>query len=330
MVIIDYRNICKISSYSILSGSIACCFPTETEEIAHRIAKRIYCLRLDYADDQIILANDRAPYWRTAYINKWYSAQGLEPIAYKGNRDGMAWSFASSKERLNEVYDVCEKQLADALDLTIYEDNGLEADDIWGILASTTKDKIIGVSSDSDWRQLCSETINVLDPSTNILHKDPVDIRPKLISGDRGDNVMGCNKRRKDGSLGATNWGIDGAQKLLTKKNWSEGLDEAVLEKNYNVIKLPPPLWNLNEAKTALDACRIDPKLCDVKGTFDSFGLTEPVRKLLTDRSERDAWIAKMRAHLQIENNKEKMGLQNTPAVIPGCYTHEPLIPGFK
>ena len=307
-VIIDMRNIAKISSYSILSGTIACSWPTEPQEIAHRMAKRLYCIALDYPGQQLIFANDRAPYWRAAFINNWYAERQQEPIPYKGNRTGMPWPFASSSEMLNEIYAMVQTQMALALGAIIAEDVGLEADDIWGIMAATATEPITGISSDSDWRQMCREenpSIFVSDPSTGIVHTKPVDISPKLVAGDRGDNIMGCRKFKKDGTPGLM-WGIDGAAKLIAKGgDWAEKLDKEVLERNYSLIKLPCPDWDLAEAKESLVKCMKSAVALDVDSAnaiLDKFGLNEANRKMLGQKAAREQYIQSMRAHFAKEN----------------------------
>jgi hypothetical protein len=39
---------------------------------------------------------------------------------------------------------------------------------------------------------------------------------------------------------------------------------------------------------------------------LDTFGVTEPVRQLLSDQAERSAWISKLRAYLQEKNAEQK------------------------
>jgi hypothetical protein len=314
-VILDWRNICKIQSYSILSGAIACHFPTEPEEIAHRIAKRMYCIRFDYPEATLIIANDHGPYWRKEYVNAWYNDRGLEPIGYKANRASISWPFASAREDIDALYNQVLEQLLMPLSATRIEDQGMEADDVWGLLIKHYQDipdlEFVGISSDSDWRQLCGPRVTVVDPSTNITHKEPADIRPKCIAGDRGDFIMGCNKKRKDGTPGTTMWGIDGAKKLLlTDENWESKVDMEIFERNYNLICLPCPLWNVADAFKALEPAVQKP--ADYRGTeaetiWDSYGLTAPVRKMLEKRAERDAWITKLRSHLQIMNKAKEV-----------------------
>jgi hypothetical protein len=307
MIIIDYRNICKIASYSILSGSIACSWPTETEEIASRIVKRIYCLLLDYSkpNDRIIFANDKPPYWRARYVNQWYSDRGLEPIGYKANRLSAPWPFAASQEQINQIYALLLQQLAGAFGATVIEDEGLEADDIFGLITANVKtETITAISMDSDWRQLAGPSVTVVDPATGEQYMEPLDIRPKLVAGDRGDNVMGCPKAKKDGSAGTTSWGISGAEKLVAKhpEDWDAKLDAAILEKNYNLIKLPCPLWDSAAAYSNLMDMAQTHGVGDTNGILDQYGITEPVRKQLSDKAERQKWIEALRARLQTAN----------------------------
>jgi len=307
MVIIDHRNICKIASYSILSGTISSIFPTEIEEIAHRIAKRLLCLRLDFPNDTLAFADDKKPYWRTKYINQWYVTRGLEPITYKGNRGQSVWPFQTTPERMDKLYNELKLRMAEALNALIIEDVGLEADDVWGIIAKSATVPMVGVSTDSDWRQLCSiDKITVLDPAQNIKYCAPVDIRPKMICGDRGDNIMGCPKRRKDGTLMKSNWGIDGAMKLLAKPNWQLGLDGEILERNRILIELPCPLWDLKELEEALSSCITTPTTVTTEerdAIFTRYGLTVSVRQSMEDQAARSAWIESMRVKLQEQNN---------------------------
>jgi len=303
-VIVDWRNICKISTYSILSGAIACNFPTELEEIAMRIARRLYCIRAEFPNAEIILANDCAPYWRTAYINKWYNDAGLEPVAYKGNRKTRDWPFENSQEVIDELYDTVQAQLAEALELITIKEQGLEADDIWGILVKTgindvSISEIIGVTTDSDWAQLCGDKVRIENPVTGTTITETLDITPKLIAGDRGDNIMGCMKLKKDGTPG-TMWGEAGAKKLIEKKgeDWYKGLDANVLERNYNVIALPCPEWDMDQAiedllEVAIPARKVTPSYKN--SILDKLGVTEKIRKELDIKEARQKWIADMR-----------------------------------
>lgn len=308
-VIIDARNIFKIASYSMLSGSVACIYPTEPEEIAHRIAKRLYCIRAAYPGARIVLANDRAPYWRSAYLDQWYSDHALEPVPYKGNRAGRPWPFASTVADINAVYDTVQKQCAIALEMEIIEDVGLEADDIWGLLVARGREdeanRFVGITADSDWRQLCGPQVTVVDPGTGKEYTAEESVLHKMIAGDRGDNVMGCIKYRKDGTPG-TMWGTDGAKKLLARGgDWSRDLDPSILERNHAVVVLPCPLWDVAEAHDALMACAVPVAAFPEAyrhSILDRFGIKAELRKQLADKEIRGVYIENMRARLQKEN----------------------------
>ena len=114
---------------------------------------------------------------------------------------------------------------------------------------------------------------------------------------------MGCPKLKKDGTSSGKFWGADGAKKLLLQDNWRNGLDKDVLGRNTILIELPCPLWNVPEAMEDLEKTLIKPKDND-GSVLNLYGLTAPLRKLLQDKAERDAWIGKMRAHLQVQNEK--------------------------
>jgi len=117
---------------------------------------------------------------------------------------------------------------------------------------------------------------------------------------------MGCPKRRKDGTLMKSNWGIDGAMKLLAKPNWQLGLDGEILERNRILIELPCPLWDLKELEEALSSCITTPSTVTIEGRdaiFTRYGLTASVRQSMEDQAARSAWIESMRVKLQEQNN---------------------------
>jgi len=313
LVIVDYRNLCKICSFSTISGQIANIYATEPEEIAHRIAKRLYCIRAENPDASLIFAIDTAPYWRHAYIINWYNARGLEPVGYKANRASQSWPFSIGKESMDALYTDVLVKMSTALEALRVGDEGLEADDVWGVMvASTPKSvKILGVSTDSDWQQLCGGNVAISNPVTGELITTPRDIRAKCIAGDRGDNVMGIPKRKKNGLIGTKMWGIDGAEKLVATHTDTELQqmfinDKETLDRNRTLITLPCPDWNLAEAANAMEACIKPFDIGDGATILDSYGITAPVRNLLLDKTERDIWISKLRAHLQEQNKVAK------------------------
>lgn len=299
-IVLDWRNFAKNVSYSIMSGSIACAFPTEVEEIAHRIIKRLLCIRLENPDARIIIANDVGPYWRKDWLLKWYSDRGLEPVLYKGNRVKQTWPFATSKENIESLYKQLLVDGAKIIDAVVIEDKGLEADDIWGVLSEVLTD-IEGWSADSDWRQKIKDGVTVYDFTQELLHSSPIDIRVKWLAGDGGDNIKGCTKFKKNGQPMEKGWGKDGAEKHITEnpEDWHKVANKDELDRNWMVTTLPCPTWDVEQVAEILrdlsvqhsTVCEEFERLCDF------YGVTASVRALLTKKAERDAFIAKLRLH---------------------------------
>jgi len=295
LIVVDWRNLAKNVSHSLRSGSVACIFPTEPEEISHRIMKRLFCIRAEHPDATIVLANDRQPYWREKFMLDWYGERGLEPVTYKGNRAGMAWLFQTPPGEMEQLYSMLLAQGAASIGATVVQDQGLEADDIFGVLASCATGEVIGWSGDSDWAQLVSDRVRVYNFCTGEF-REPLDIRIKWIGGDSGDNVPGVPKRLKSGAPGRGNWGTQGAMKLLAQGNWAENLDLDHLERNRILTTLPCPLWNLDQAEQGL--IESAQKYDRTDEFWDRYGVTPAVRKLLGDRAQREIWIDKLRLHL--------------------------------
>lgn len=300
LIVLDWRNFVKNVSFSILNGQIACTWPTEQEEVAHRIFKRLYCLRLDHQDGRFVIANDVKPYWRTGYLAKWYGMRpGTGEVVYKGNREGAAWPFKCTPAEMEAVYAKCRFDAAKCLGGIIAQDEGLEADDIWGIISSKTTVEVVGISGDSDWAQCITPDtgrVKLFDFTKNTWVTEKADIRIKWIGGDSGDGVKGCTKLKKDGTPSTKGWGHDGAEKLLREQpdNWMDGLSKQELEKNWMVVTLPCPTWDLEESEQALLECS---KEYALEECWDEYGITEGVRKKLAEKVERDAWSAKLRMH---------------------------------
>ena len=73
-----------------------------------------------------------------------------------------------------------------------------------------------------------------------------------------------------------------------------DGLSKQELEKNWMVVTLPCPTWDLEESEQALLECS---KEYALEECWDEYGITEGVRKKLAEKVERDAWSAKLRMH---------------------------------
>lgn len=304
-LIIDYRNLVKNLSYSIMSGSIACAYPTEPEEIAHRIMKRFFCIRAEYPEARIIIANDKPPYWRHSFLLDWYSKKGLEPVIYKGNRSGASWPFQTDKVSMENLYSQMLEHSANSIGAIVVQDKGLEADDIWGILTQKLDGEIIGFSGDSDWRQCITKEkkIRVYDFTRDIMHYEPIDIRVKYLAGDSGDNIKGCTKFKKNGEPMKNGWGKDGAEKHIEANpdTWHVGIDKDELDKNWMVTTLPCPTWDIDQAEADLLESSVRYEVTDEY--WDRYGVTANVRKSLQEKANRDAFISRLRMYL---NDKEQ------------------------
>ena len=301
LIILDWQCLAKTLSHSIRSGAVPCTFPTEPEEISHRVMKRLFCLRADHPDDTIVIANDKKKYWRETYMIQWYLERELEPVLYKGNRLKQDWLFATSPEDMNKLYDQLLEDGAKSIGAVVVQDTGLEADDIFGILAKTYPGEVVGITTDTDWGSLIDERVKVKELSTGDFM--PVkDIRLKMIGGDPGDNVPGCTKFKKDGSPCMLKGKVSGyreagAKTLLEQHpdDWRSLLLPEELERNRTLVVLPAPHWDLEVAENCLQKCATRYERTDE--FWDKYFVTETLRKTLGDRTERDAWVTKLRLH---------------------------------
>lgn len=306
LVVVDYRALVKNISFSLLSGSMAIQFPTEPAEIAYRLAKRFYCIRLEHPWHQIIIANDVKPYWRTFFLEEWYSARGQEPVVYKGNRGGREWPFQTPPETMEAVYQQLKVDLAKAVGGTVIESEGLEADDIWGLLAyqPASNRELVAYTTDSDWAQLITPDgrVKIYDFSRDEWRTEPADIRIKWIAGDAGDGIKGCTKLKKDGTPAKTGWGPAGAKKLLEEnpEGWEKVLDPEELEKNKKVVTLPPPHWDIKQARHQLKEDIVSYK--KEEGIFERYGVTKKIQDYLETEQGRKEFLNKLRMYLNPEN----------------------------
>lgn len=310
-LVLDWRNFVKNLSYSINSGAIACAFPTEPEEIAHRVMKHLFAIRAEYPDAMIIMANDRRPYWRHTFLQKWYSDRGIEPVIYKGNREKMTWPFATPVDKMEELYAHLLEEGARMIEAGIISEKGLEADDAFGIIAYTGEG-VLGFSADSDWRQCISEgKVQVYDFTQDVLHTEKADIRIKWIAGDSGDNVKGLSKLKKNGTPATKGWGKAGAEKFLAEGNAPESAattkeQREELERNKTVTTLPPPHWRIGEAADDLGEClRFPDTAANTEADWDRYGVTAAVRKAMLDATQRKAWVTKLRMLLNKPKEEE-------------------------
>ena len=294
VVVIDFKCIYNIALYSILNGKRACMFPTQEDEMKHRLFGILTCTRFKYPEAKIILANDTKPYWREGYMNKWYLERNQETVLYKGNRLDKDWVFQSTEEDMESAAGQVKISASRALDFYVIEDMGLEADDVWGLLVKQNDyDNLIGLTTDSDWAQLCGDKVAIEHPLTGELSRQIYDIRIKYVAGDPGDNILGCQKTAK------TRWAEKGVKNLLVKDNWYEGLDKEVLDRNYVLTTLPCPLWNLEQSLKMLEQITSVPKPCNFFDEASQYGYNEKLIEELKNEAAQDSFMDGLRSRLK-------------------------------
>ena len=178
---------------------------------------------------------------------------------YKANREKL-------KDKNGEEIDVTHlvenaKKIFEVLGFNVYSSNGIEGDDVIGILARKSAEKglnVIAVSSDKDYRQLCqySEFLNIYNSQSksvinqkNFLEKTeiPFDKYVDYLSftGDSSDGIDGVSKV---GEKTAKKWilevggieyiknNLDKIKNGKTKDNLIEAINNGLLDRNKKLI----------------------------------------------------------------------------------------------
>jgi hypothetical protein len=211
----------------------------------------------------------------------------------------MSWQFATSPEDMEKLYRILLDHGAKSIGAFVIQEPGLEADDIWGVLAKTYRGKVLGYSADSDWSQCLSEMVMQYNFTIDEMIEKKKDIRVKWLGGDPGDNIPGIPAFKKNGERSKNNVGQTTATKMLENENWADDLHpdaEAALERNWMLTTLPCPGWDLDAVALEINELTVAHEQTDE--FWQRYGITQPVRKHLQDRANRDAWISKLRLHL--------------------------------
>ena len=178
---------------------------------------------------------------------------------YKANREKL-------KDKNGEEIDVTHlvenaKKIFEVLGFNVYSSNGIEGDDVIGILARKSAEKglnVIAVSSDKDYRQLCqySEFLNIYNSQSksvinqkNFLEKTEIPFDKYVdylsLTGDSSDGIDGV---AKVGEKTAKKWilevgGIEDIKNNLdkikngkTKDNLVEVINNGLLDRNKKLI----------------------------------------------------------------------------------------------
>jgi DNA-directed DNA polymerase len=178
---------------------------------------------------------------------------------YKANREKL-------KDKNGEEIDVTHlvenaKKIFEVLGFNVYSSNGIEGDDVIGILARKSAEKglnVIAVSSDKDYRQLCqySEFLNIYNSQSksvinqkNFLEKTEIPFDKYVdylsLTGDSSDGIDGVSKV---GEKTAKKWilevggiediknNLDKIKNSKTKDNLVEAINNGLLDRNKKLI----------------------------------------------------------------------------------------------
>lgn len=178
---------------------------------------------------------------------------------YKANREKL-------KDKNGEEIDVTHlvenaKKIFEVLGFNVYSSNGIEGDDVIGILARKSAEKglnVIAVSSDKDYRQLCqySEFLNIYNSQSksvinqkNFLEKTEIPFDKYVdylsLTGDSSDGIDGV---AKVGEKTAKKWilevggieyiknNLDKIKNGKTKDNLVEAINNGLLDRNKKLI----------------------------------------------------------------------------------------------
>lgn len=178
---------------------------------------------------------------------------------YKANREKLKDKNGDEVD-LNKMFKMCE-EILENLGFNIYSSNGIESDDVIGILARKSINKglnVIAVSSDKDYKQLCqySPYINIYNTQHKIITNqknfieknelEPISYVDYLaLVGDSSDGIKGVNKV---GDKTAKKWlnefkTINGIKNNLNKikdgvvkNNLIEALNNGIIDRNIKLI----------------------------------------------------------------------------------------------
>lgn len=294
LLILDWTHIAKALTSSILTGTIPCVWPTESEEIGHRIMKFLATIRQCHAGP-IAIAQDSKPSWRRHWLGQWCTDHDCEPLLYQSNDEPDIWRFATPKPEMEAVYGSLLRHGAASIGATVISAPGLEASDIWGLLVVTAKTPIVGITSNADWGQLTT-----VDDRTRVWNLGRSqwmanqDIQINWIGGNALNGIPGLTRRRKDGTASSRTWGLDGAATLLEDPAWESQIDRDELTRNKVLLTLPCPLWKPNQAALKLHKTEHEA----TNQHWATYGVTPFMLKQLEDPAVRQAYMGQLRIHL--------------------------------
>lgn len=243
LVVIDWPSFCKTIAKSLMAGYRVCTRPTEPEEIGHRLLLQAAAMCHYHPQGEIVLVTDSDPSWREAWLLDWCLAHGVEPIRYcnPGSRVSSPWKFASMPQELKALFSQMLGVVAESIGATIVSGPGLEARDLWSMVATSHLGKVVGVTEDLDWEAAAAAHNRVVVMTLAGAVMPMQDLRIKWIGGEPSAGIPGLAKRRKNGTLANRSWTQDSAGTLLDIPDWESQVDAGELARNQVLVNLPPP-----------------------------------------------------------------------------------------
>lgn len=243
LVVIDWPSFCKTIAESLMAGYRVCTRPTEPEEIGHRLLLQAAAMRHYHPQEEIVLVTDSHPSWREAWLLDWCLAHGVELIRYcnPGSRVSSPWKFASIPQELEALFSQMLGVVAESIGATIVSGPGLEARDLWSMVATSHLGKVVGVTEDLDWEATAAVDNRVVVMTLAGAVMSMQDLRIKWIGGEPSAGIPGLAKRRKNGTLANRSWTQDSARTLLDVPDWEPQVDAGELARNQVLVNLPPP-----------------------------------------------------------------------------------------
>jgi hypothetical protein len=153
--------------------------------ILNAIREVVFKFKRDYG--RVIICCDSKSYWRKEVF----------PF-YKASRKKLKEQSYLDFDLIYKILDEVKADMRDLFPYLVLEINRAEADDIIGVLAPrlAAHEPVIIVSADGDFKQLHQyKNIKQYNPGLRIFVTSPnpiLELKEKIITGDRGDSIPSC------------------------------------------------------------------------------------------------------------------------------------------
>lgn len=182
-LIVDLSNLVHAAKWSTMKDS-----GFSEGLIMHSVLTSILYSAKEFNVDGILIACDGANNFRYKIYPE-----------YKGNRESDEYTLRlrAVLVELGEFFNTCTS-------IPAIRVNGAEADDVIAIIAQNAINKMIILSTDKDFVQLCNDKVRLYAPTLQLerTSEDPnYDLFLKCIRGDKGDNIFSAYPRVRETKL---------------------------------------------------------------------------------------------------------------------------------